>query len=179
MTMSQPLVHCERIDRVAVLTLCDPARRNVLSRAMLTELRDRISELSRDPQIKCVILAAQGPAFSAGHDLREVLAASPEELESLFALCSAAMESIRKAPQPVIAQVQGIATAAGCQLAATCDLVAAEDAHFALRRRLTVLPTPAVAIAAGRGIKRWRYCQWSAHTSASPADRPGEPRRAA
>ncbi|MEX2035032.1 MAG: enoyl-CoA hydratase/isomerase family protein, partial [Xanthobacteraceae bacterium] len=86
---------------MAVLTLCDPARRNVLSRAMLTELRDRVTELARDPRIKCVILAAQGPAFSAGHDLREVLAASPEELVSLFALCTAAMESIRKAPQAI------------------------------------------------------------------------------
>ena len=155
--MSKPLVHCERIDRVAVLTLCDPAKRNVLSRNMLSELRDRVTELAHDPRTRCVILAAQGPAFSAGHDLREVLAASPEELESLFALCTAAMESIRKAPQPMIAQVQGIATAAGCQLAATCDLVvAAEEASFATPGVKIGLfcTTPAVALSRGVGTRQ-------------------------
>ena len=155
--MPQPLVSCEQIDGVAILTLCDPARRNVLSRAMLTELRDRVTELSREPQIKCIILAAQGPAFSAGHDLREVLAASAEELESLFALCTATMESIRTASQPVIAQVQGIATAAGCQLAATCDLVvAAEDASFATPGVKIGLfcSTPAVALSRAVGSKQ-------------------------
>ncbi len=147
--MSHPLVSCQPIDSVAVLTLCDPARRNVLSRDMLTELRDRIGELAHDAQTKCVVLAAEGPAFCAGHDLREVLAASPDDLESLFELCTATMEAIRQAPQPVIAQVQGIATAAGCQLAATCDLVvAAEDASFATPGVKIGLfcTTPAVAL---------------------------------
>jgi enoyl-CoA hydratase/carnithine racemase len=154
--MSQALVSSERIDAVGRLTLRDPARRNVLSRGMLTELRDRVRELAGDPRIKCVILAAEGPAYSAGHDLREVVAASPEELESLFALCTAAMESIRNAPQPVIAQVQGIATAAGCQLAATCDLiVAAEEASFATPGVKIGLfcSTPAVALSRAVGTK--------------------------
>ena len=134
---------------VGTLTLNNPARRNVLSRAMLTELAARLQVASQDRSIKCLILRAAGPVFSSGHDLAEVTASSPGELESLFALCTRVMEAIRLAPQPVIAEVQGLATAAGCQLAATCDLVvAAEGAAFATPGVKIGLfcSTPAVAL---------------------------------
>ncbi|MBX3411539.1 MAG: enoyl-CoA hydratase [Pirellulales bacterium] len=147
---SDSLVVWERQGAVGVLTLNNPARRNVLSRAMLTELATRLRTASADRTIKCLVLRAAGPVFSAGHDLAEVRSASPAELESLFALCTQVMETLRLAPQPVIAEVQGLATAAGCQLAATCDLVvAAEGASFATPGVKIGLfcSTPAVALA--------------------------------
>lgn len=148
--MTQPLVELERFDAVGVLTMKHAAKRNVLSRNLLTELRDRFAELAADKSIKCVILRAEGPAFSAGHDLSEIVDADTKEHESLFALCTEVMEAIRNAPFPVIAQVQGIATAAGCQLAATCDLiVACDEATFATPGVKIGLfcSTPAVALA--------------------------------
>ncbi len=145
----QSLVRVERAGRVAILTLANSQRRNALSRALLTQLGEQLHAIAGDTNIKCVILRAEGPVFSSGHDLREVRAASTSEAESLFALCSSVMEAIRHLPQPVIAQVQGIATAAGCQLAATCDLVvAAEEATFATPGVKIGLfcSTPAVAL---------------------------------
>jgi enoyl-CoA hydratase/carnithine racemase len=145
-----PLVLWEQQGAVGLLTLNHPARRNVLSRAMLQALADRLRETSANRELKCLVLRAAGPVFSAGHDLAEVLASTPEELASLFALCTQVMEAIRLAPQPVIAAVQGIATAAGCQLVATCDLVvAAEEASFATPGVKIGLfcSTPAVALA--------------------------------
>jgi enoyl-CoA hydratase/carnithine racemase len=126
------LVLSERGEAIGLLTLNHPARRNVLSRAMLHQLLTRLREASGDPTLKCLILRAAGPAFCAGHDLAEILAGKKPDLEDLFSLCSQVMEAIRLAPQIVIAQVHAVATAAGCQLAATCDLVvAAEQATFA------------------------------------------------
>jgi enoyl-CoA hydratase/carnithine racemase len=151
------LVSCEHVDRVAVLTLANPARRNALSRDVLTALRDQLRALAGDAAIKCVILKADGTVFSSGHDLREVATASREQAESLFALCTEVMEVIRHLPQPVIAQVQGIATAAGCQLVATCDLVvAAETATFATPgvRIGLFCSTPAVALARAVSTKK-------------------------
>ncbi|MBI2824899.1 MAG: enoyl-CoA hydratase [Planctomycetia bacterium] len=144
------LLRSERVDSVAVLTLANPARRNALSRELLNELRDRLREIAADRGIKCVVLRAEGPAFSSGHDLREIVDAPEPVLVSLFAQCTDVMEAIRLLPQPVIAAVQGIATAAGCQLAATCDLVvAAADATFATPgvRIGLFCSTPAVALA--------------------------------
>jgi len=138
-----------RDEAIGILTLNDPDRRNVLSLAMLTQLLECLKEAAGDLNLKCLVIAANGPAFSAGHDLREIVASTPDELERLFELCTRVMEAIRLAPQPVIAQVQGIATAAGCQLAATCDLVvAAEDASFATPGVKIGLfcSTPAVAL---------------------------------
>jgi len=147
---AEQLVLCEQRGAVGVLTLNNPARRNVLSRAMLTELADRLHAASTNRQLKCLVLRSTGSVFSAGHDLAEVSVSSPTELASLFALCTQVMEAIRLAPQPVIAEVQGLATAAGCQLAATCDLVvAAEGAAFATPGVKIGLfcSTPAVALA--------------------------------
>jgi enoyl-CoA hydratase/carnithine racemase len=143
------LVTWQRHGAIGVMTLNHPSRRNVLSRAMLSALKVRIQEASADRSLKCLILAARGTAFCAGHDLGEIIGAEPAALGSLFGLCAEVMEAIRLAPQPVIGQVQGIATAAGCQLAATCDLVvAAETATFATPGVKIGLfcTTPAVAL---------------------------------
>jgi enoyl-CoA hydratase/carnithine racemase len=130
--MQTSLVLYEVVEQVARLTLNHPEKRNALSRAMLQALRDRLAEAGRDPAVHAVILRGNGPVFSAGHDLRELVAASRTAATELFALCTEVMEAIRLLPRPVIAAVQGLATAAGCQLVATCDLVVATDtARFA------------------------------------------------
>jgi enoyl-CoA hydratase/carnithine racemase len=134
---------------IGIVTLNNPERRNVLSRLALGQLIERLEAAEADGAVKCVILRSTGPVFSAGHDLREIVEASDTERASLFALCSQAMQTVRGLSLPVIAEVQGIATAAGCQLAATCDLVvAAEEASFATPGIKIGLfcSTPAVAI---------------------------------
>jgi enoyl-CoA hydratase/carnithine racemase len=118
---------------VARLTLNRPQARNALSLGLMTELEEALGRIAGDATVKVVVLAGAGPAFCAGHDLRE-LRADPrrEAYEAVFAQCSRVMLAITRLPQPVIARVHGIATAAGCQLVATCDLaVAADDARFA------------------------------------------------
>ncbi len=126
------LILRETAEHIATLTLNHPEKRNALSRAMLQALRDQLTSLAADRQVRVVILRAAGPVFSAGHDLRELVGALPEDAASLFALCTDVMLGVQRLPQPVIAQVHGLATAAGCQLVASCDLaVAAEEASFA------------------------------------------------
>jgi enoyl-CoA hydratase/carnithine racemase len=115
------------------LTLNRPGARNALSAAAMTALGEALDRARRDKAVRVVVIAGAGPAFCAGHDLRE-LRADPrrETYEAIFAQCSELMLGIVRLPKPVIAEVHGIATAAGCQLVATCDLaVAAEDARFA------------------------------------------------
>lgn len=118
---------------IAVLTLNRPAARNALSLALMLALETELQAIRQDESVKVVVLAAAGPAFCAGHDLKELRAdSSREHYERIFAQCSALMLAITRLPKPVIAQVQGMATAAGCQLVATCDLaVAAAEARFA------------------------------------------------
>ncbi len=118
---------------VATLTLNRPAARNALSIALMTSLESALAEIDTDPAIRVVVLAGNGPAFCAGHDLREMRADARREIHAaLFAQCSRLMLQLQSLRQPVIARVHGIATAAGCQLVATCDLaVAAETARFA------------------------------------------------
>jgi enoyl-CoA hydratase/carnithine racemase len=148
--MSESLLLSESRDHIAFLTLNHPEKRNALSHAMLTRLREELHRVAGNRDIRAVILRANGPAFSAGHDLRELAQGNEEEYRSLFALCTDVMEAIRKLPQPVIAEVHGVATAAGCQLVATCDLVvASEDATFATPGVKIGLfcSTPAVALA--------------------------------
>ena len=120
-------------DGVTTLTLNRPAARNALSMALMEALLGELGAIQHLQSVKVVIIAANGPAFCAGHDLKEVRATPRREAyEALFALCSRLMQAIVALPKPVIAQVHGIATAAGCQLVATCDLaVAAESARFA------------------------------------------------
>jgi enoyl-CoA hydratase/carnithine racemase len=116
---------------VARLTLNRPGSRNALSRSLLARLDEALEACASDDAVRVVVLAAEGPVFSSGHDLRELAAADEAGLEGLFAGCAAVMRRIRALPQPVIARVQGPAVAAGCQLAAACDLaVAAEGASF-------------------------------------------------
>ncbi|HLN30808.1 MAG TPA: enoyl-CoA hydratase [Gemmataceae bacterium] len=147
--MDKPLVLAEVVDHVAILTLNHPEKRNALSRAMLTALGRELARLAGEHNVHVVILRANGPVFSSGHDLRELVDGAEDDYASLFVLCTEVMEAIRKLPQPVIAQVHGIATAAGCQLVASCDLVvASEDAAFATPGVKIGLfcTTPAVAL---------------------------------
>jgi enoyl-CoA hydratase/carnithine racemase len=175
--MSTALVLTEVVDRVAVLTLNHPEKRNALSRAMLEGLRDHLARMATDSAIKVVILRAAGSVFSAGHDLRELVHGNEEGYTELFALCTDVMEAIRRLPQPVIAQVQGLATAAGCQLAASCDLVmAAEEAAFATPGVKIGLfcTTPAVALArAAQPKKAMEMLLTGAPISARDAERAG------
>jgi enoyl-CoA hydratase/carnithine racemase len=120
-------------DGVAWLTLNRPAARNALSMALLQALVEELTAIQLDPAVKVVVIGGAGPAFCAGHDLRE-LRATPgrASYQATFELCSRLMTAIVRLPKPVIARVHGIATAAGCQLVASCDLaVAAETARFA------------------------------------------------
>ena len=123
---------------VAVLTLNRSEARNSLSEQLITDLHAAIHAAGEDPAVRAVVIAANGPAFSSGHDLKELTAhrADPDRGRAYFAqmmtICSAMMQAIVHLPKPVVACVQGIATAAGCQLVATCDLaVASEKASFA------------------------------------------------
>lgn len=155
--MTDSLVLDEVVDQVAILTLNNPERRNALSRAMLEALRAHFERIAADPGIRAVIIRAVGPAFSAGHDLRELVDGCEEDYTSLFALCTDVMENVRTLPKPVIAQVHAIATAAGCQLAATCDLVvASETATFATPgvRIGLFCTTPGVALSRAVGPKK-------------------------
>ncbi|MGI8754753.1 MAG: enoyl-CoA hydratase [Acidimicrobiales bacterium] len=129
----EPLVVRSDNGHVATLTLNRPKARNALSAAMLTTLTDHLGAVAEDPGVHVVLLAGNGPAFSAGHDLREIqVNPDPAFRERLFAQCSGLMVRISRLPQPVIAKVGGVATAAGCQLVATCDLaVAGVSARFA------------------------------------------------
>lgn len=134
---SAPLLEVARRGSVLVLTLARPEKRNSLSEAMLAALQAAFDGPARESDVRAVIIAAQGPAFCAGHDLRELTAhrADPDRgrryTEKLMRACSKVMLSIVRCPKPVIAAVQGVASAAGCQLVATCDLaVAAEEAQF-------------------------------------------------
>lgn len=117
---------------VVRLTLNRPERRNALSEAMLTELGAALEKVAADRSARVVVLGAAGPVFCSGHDLGEMVGRQEADYQTLFARCSKVMQQIRRLPQPVIARVQGLATAAGCQLVSTCDLaVAATEAKFA------------------------------------------------
>ena len=120
-------------DGVATLILNRPEARNALSVALMTELETALADIKTDRSVKVVVLAANGPAFCAGHDLKEMRGLQgAEAVAAVFALCSRVMTAVVRLPQPVIAKVHAMATAAGCQLVASCDLAyAAESARFA------------------------------------------------
>jgi enoyl-CoA hydratase/carnithine racemase len=121
------------IDRIALLSLNQPGTRNTLSEAMLEALAHEFTSISNDQNVRAVVISHAGPAFSAGHDMKEMTAhrSDPDRghayFRGLIEQCSAMMMSIRKMPQPVIAAVEGVAAAAGCQLVASCDLAVASD----------------------------------------------------
>lgn len=143
------------------LTLNRPDAFNALSESMLAALKQALLTLAQDDSVKVVILAAAGKAFCAGHDLKEMRAApSQDYYEGLFKQCTEVMLAIQRLPQPVIAQVEGVATAAGCQLVAMCDLaVAADSAKFAVSGVNLGLfcSTPSVALSRNVGRKEAMY----------------------
>jgi enoyl-CoA hydratase/carnithine racemase len=145
-----PLVRIDRTGAVARVTLNRAAKYNVLSAAMMASLKAAFEQLGTERSIRVIVLGAEGRAFSAGHDLTEMGSdVDLEGMRALFACCSELMLSIRRLPQPVIARVQGVATAAGCQLVAMCDLaVASTEARFAVSGINLGLfcSTPAVAL---------------------------------
>ena len=148
---------CEREGRLSVITLNRPNRRNALSLGLMTELIDCLDAVQKDRQIRAVILAANGPAFSSGHDLSETVGRDINQYRRLFEVCTELMAKIQSIPQPVIAEVQGIATAAGCQLVASCDLaIASDQATFATPgvRIGLFCTTPMVALTRAIGRKR-------------------------
>jgi len=148
-------------DGIATVSLANPERRNALSLETLEEMLGVFETLGRDPAVRVVVLRALGPVFSSGHDLREMRCAGDEadvaKFRAIFDTCVRMMTAIQTIPQPVIAEVAGIATAAGCQLVATCDLaIASAEAQFATPGVKIGLfcTTPMVALTRSIGRKR-------------------------
>ena len=142
---------------VATITLSRPEKRNALSLELMEELIQTLERLGASREVRAIVLEGTGPAFSAGHDLSEMIGREAVFYELLFDRCTVLMETIHRLPQPVIAKVHGIATAAGCQLVAACDLaVAAESARFATPGVKIGLfcSTPMVALSRTIGQKR-------------------------
>ncbi len=143
--------------QLGVVTLNRPNRRNALSLELMLELIDCLGRVGADPSLRVVILAAAGKVFSSGHDLSEMVGRNISEYRRIFDVCTELMTKVQTIPQPVIAQVQGVATAAGCQLVATCDLAVASDrASFATPGVKIGLfcTTPMVALSRSVGRKR-------------------------
>jgi enoyl-CoA hydratase/carnithine racemase len=133
-----PILLREMVGSICVLTLNRPEARNSLSEAMIAELHAALRDIHDDKDVRALVIAANGPAFSAGHDMKELTARRTDAdrgrayFAEIMTACSAMMQAIVQLPKPVVAAVQGIATAAGCQLVASCDLaVASEAASFA------------------------------------------------
>ena len=157
MIMTLENISAGREGAIAIVTLNRPQRRNALSLALMRELTGCLDEIGRDREVRAVILAAAGKVFCSGHDLGEMTGRDINEYRRIFDVCSDLMAKVQAIPQPVIAEVQGIATAAGCQLVAACDLaIAAEDALFATPGVKIGLfcTTPMVALTRAIGRKR-------------------------
>lgn len=158
MTTNTPLLLIDRQDGVATLTLNRPDQYNALSTELLTALQEALDTLGQDLDLSCLVIAGAGKAFCAGHDLKQ-MRANPDRgyYQDLFAQCGRVMQDIVNFPVPVIAKVHGTATAAGCQLVASCDLaVAADTARFAVSGINVGLfcSTPAVALTRNMPIKK-------------------------
>lgn len=150
-------VSVRRDGAIAIVTMQRPERRNALSLAMMRALDDAFAAIGEDAGIRVALLCGEGPAFSAGHDLRELQNGEAGAYETIFEACVALMARLIAIPQPVIAEVGAIATAAGCQLVAACDLaVASENATFATPgvRIGLFCSTPMVALTRAIGRKR-------------------------
>lgn len=155
--MSYQDLYLEFEDATAVVTLNRPSRRNALSLRLMLELIECLSEIEQKRSVHAVILAAEGNVFCSGHDLSEMIGRTVADYRHIFEVCAELMTKVQSIPQPVIAEVQGVATAAGCQLVATCDLaVAAEHAAFATPgvRIGLFCTTPMVALSRAIGRKR-------------------------
>src|SRR5580704_17524043 len=143
--------------QLGIITLNRPERRNALSLELMLELISCLNEMAAETNIRAIILAASGRVFSAGHDLSEMVGRTVNDYRRLFDVCTELMMKIQSVPQPVIAQVQGVATAAGCQLVATCDLaIASDQAAFGTPGVKIGLfcTTPMVALSRAVGRKR-------------------------
>lgn len=155
--MNYQHIALQREGSTVVVTLNRPARRNALSLEMMQELIQCFDGLAADRQARAIIVAAAGNVFCSGHDLGEMVGRDINEYRHLFDVCTVLMTRIQSLPQPVIAEVQGVATAAGCQLVATCDLaIASEKAAFATPgvRIGLFCTTPMVALSRAVGRKR-------------------------
>ncbi len=148
-------------DGIATLTLNRPMQYNALNDDLLAGLQSELDQIARDESVRVVIVAAEGKAFCAGHDLKEMRASEDRAVhQDLFDRCGRMMISINRLPQPVIARVNGIATAAGCQLVANCDLaVASEDARFAVSGINVGLFCSTPAVALSRNLLRKKALQ--------------------
>lgn len=185
--MSSPFVTVERTGPVGRVTLDRPERRNPLSLQMMRETTDAVRRLGDDPACGVVVLTGSGPALSAGHELSEMIDRTLEQEREVFDTCVELMESVQAIRQPVIAEVQGHAIAAGCQLVATCDLaVAVDSARFGTPgvRIGLFCSTPMVAVSRAIGRKRALHmlltgetvdaataADWGLINEAVPADR--------
>jgi enoyl-CoA hydratase/carnithine racemase len=156
--LEQAILLREERDGVCTLTMNRPLQMNLLTTEMLEALQEAFDSLFNESRIRVVILAATGKGFSAGHDLKEIRALKEQpKIEQLFARCSRMMQTISQLPQPVIARVQGVAAAAGCQLVAQCDLAVASEAARFVTSGVTwgfFCSTPGVAV--GRNLLRKR-----------------------
>ncbi len=155
--MGYECILVERDAPLATVTMNRPDKRNALSVGMMRELLEAFKTLGQDREVQAIVLAGNGPAFSAGHDLSELVGGHIADYRYVFDLCTELMTAIQAIPQPVVARVHRIATAAGCQLVATCDLaVAAEEARFATPGVKIGLfcTTPMVALSRAIGRKR-------------------------
>ena len=155
--MAEDFLVIERTPPIATIRLNRPQQRNALSLGLMQALIGRLEELSGDQEIGVVVLGGDGPAFSSGHDLKEMVGRDLDAYREIFDVCTDLMTTIQKIPQPVIAQVDGIATAAGCQLVAACDLaIASEESKFATPgvRIGLFCSTPMVALTRAIGRKR-------------------------
>lgn len=142
---------------IASITLARPKKRNALGLGFMQDLRAQIGELAADPLTRVIVIGADGPAFSAGHDIGEMLDRDEDYYQELFATCAELMSALRAAPQPVIAKVDGVATAAGCQLVAGCDLAVASDTSTFATPGVRIglfCSTPMVPIVRAVGQKR-------------------------
>ena len=147
----------ERVESTAVITLDRPERRNALSLELMRELTRVLDEVGADASLRAVILASRGKVFSSGHDLNELVGRPREDYEALFAACTVLMTRVQSIPQPVIAEVRGLATAAGCQLVATCDLALADETGAFATPGVKIglfCSTPMVALTRAIGRKR-------------------------
>ena len=155
--MSEPLLLTSTDGPIATIRLNRPRQRNALSLELMRQLIKTLQGIGSSRDIAAVILSGEGPAFSAGHDLTEMVGRDLNEYREIFDVCTDLMTAIQRLPQPVIAEVDGIATAAGCQLVAACDLgVASEESRFATPgvRIGLFCSTPMVALTRAIGRKR-------------------------
>jgi len=151
------LITVERRLPAALVTLNLPEQRNPLSVTLMNKLRETLKVVAADQQVRVVVIKGAGKIFSSGHDLREMTNRTLDEQREIFDACTEMMQTIQRIPQPVIAQVHGVAAAAGCQLVATCDLAIAADSTVFLTPGVRIglfCSTPMVALSRNVGRKR-------------------------